>query len=701
MSVQTRFGPVAAAAGTDALTFRGIPFARSPSGERRFLPPLAPDPWSAVRHAADFGPASPQGPDLIREGLFGQPALVGNEDGCLTLNVFTPGTGGRRPVLVWIHGGGFVTGSGTDPMFDGARLAKRRDLVVVTVNYRLGSLGFLYLGEVLGPDYAHSGLNGILDQLAALRWVRENIAAFGGDPGNVTICGQSAGAVSVATLMAMPSAKGLFHRAVVQSGSAEMVRSRDSAAVVTRRYLDILGLKPNQAKALLDAPVDELMGAQPALARRLAAENDPVPVAFAPVIDGTLLPGVPLEAIRNGSAAGIPLLLGTMSNEGGLFAYEAGFPDEPDGLAARAQSLFVAPTEALAEAQARHSGNVYLYDFRWGSPVHDGRLGACHSLDLPFLFDCLDLPGIESFVGPAPPQALADRVGAAWSAFARTGEPGLGWRRFTNRERAKMTIDATASAQNAAAAVTPAANAAGVEMHGIVNLRDLGGFRTIDGLTTSHGVFFRSGLLRTPIIGDPRLGGRALSAIYDLRTPSEAREEPDLVPEGAVYHLFNVYGNEHLVEVPEDPAEGRQIMMDIYRKYIIGPSEQAAYGAMFRAMAVTEGPQLFHCASGKDRTGWAAAVLLLALGVATDAVMEDFLESNAQVVDSPAAKHIFADWSPQQRRAMEPFVRVSADYLYASLAEIDRVFGDVNSYFLNGLQVPEATLAILRRRLLA
>ena len=454
--------------------FRGLPFASAP----RFGRPGPPASWSGVRDATAYGPAAPQNPDPVHQRMVGAAPFPVAEEGCLTLNVWTPAADDtRRPVLVWIHGGAFLNGSGRDPMFDGARLAARGDVVVVTLNYRLGVFGFLQLEGRPG-----SGNLGLLDQVAALEWVRADIAAFGGDPGNVTVFGQSAGAMSVAALLAVPAAEGLFHKAVVQSGSAEGVPDAAAAAVVTREFLGLLGLGESSVDRLADLPMEELLRAQGELVAVMQARGG-MGMPFGPVVDGSVLIGQPLDAVRGGSAVGIPLIVGANLEEGRMFtelvpdpppvgadtvAALAGafFPDggkalevlrrierdaTPAGLLAAllGEHLFRAPgirlAQAHAEARARvrpdDPSTVWAYLFGWPSTAADGRLGACHSLELPFVFDTLGAPGTERFTGPGAPQALADEISGSWARFAHHGTPGGHWPAYARASRWTRVFD--------------------------------------------------------------------------------------------------------------------------------------------------------------------------------------------------------------------------------------------------------------------
>ncbi|MCP3818470.1 carboxylesterase/lipase family protein [Streptomyces sp. A3M-1-3] len=477
MIIRTAYGPVEGTSTTRGTAFKGIPFAAPPIGSLRFQPPQPPQPWAEVRPATAYGPAAPQPHDLVLEEMFGQPPFPTDEASCLTLNIWTPSPNSRGtacPVMVWLHGGAFLTGSGRDPVFDGSRLAHRHDVIVITLNYRLGALGFLHLGELLGERYAQSGNLGLLDQAAALAWIRDNIEAFGGDPGNVTVFGQSAGAMSVVSLLAMPAAAGLFHKAIVQSGSAEYVHEPAHATAVTRELLAALDIAEDAAHTLHDVPVGRLLQAQQAVGEAMRARGEGLGLPFAPVIDGVTLPEAPLDAIRNGSAAGIPVILGTNLEEGRLFLIGPDAPaideasltalfgaayDEPDkaldafralepdpsplGLLAAltGEQMFRAPTARLAETQALVSPDLWLYLFTWRSKAGNGELGACHSLELPFVFDNLDQPGIRKFTGDEPPTSLAHSMSTAWATFARFGDPGADWAPFDTDSHRTMIFD--------------------------------------------------------------------------------------------------------------------------------------------------------------------------------------------------------------------------------------------------------------------
>lgn len=465
------------------LRFAGIPFAAPPTGDRRFRPPEPPEPWRDVRDGTTFGATSLQNASPLTS-MLGEDEEPISED-CLFCNVYTPALDdARRPVLFWIHGGGFFMGSGSGPMYDGSNLVRRGDVVVVTCNYRLGALGFLYLDD-LDATRAGSGNLGILDQVAALEWVRDNIAAFGGDPDNVTVFGESAGAMSVGTLLGMPAARGLFHKAILQSGAAHNVSPAKYATQVRDDFLERLGA--DGVEAALRAGEHDVLHAQGGffletfqdIDGRLAADEQPVLLPFQPVHDQHALPEHPLDAVRAGAAAGVPVLLGTTLDEWNLFSlldpedldeerliarltrvagdghgvtdvYRRQLGDaSPKELfgAAVTDYVFRQPAIRLAEAQLAHQPDgVFMYLFTWKSPVMGGILGSCHALDVPFTFGNLS-GGLSMFLGADPPPGLGPAVQDSWLAFARNGDPSndtIGeWPAYETGRRATMELGAT------------------------------------------------------------------------------------------------------------------------------------------------------------------------------------------------------------------------------------------------------------------
>jgi para-nitrobenzyl esterase len=463
--------------------FRGVRYARA----ERFRPPTIVEPWSGVLDATAFGPTAPQNAAPLG-GLFGDRPAGGDED-CLFLNVFRPAEDAAepRPVLVWIHGGAFVSGAGSVPWYDGGPLALRGDAIVVTINYRLGALGFLHLGH-LDRAFAGSGANGIRDQVAALTWVRDNIAAFGGDPGNVTVFGESAGGMSIGTLLGTPAAAGLFHRAIAQSGACAHVHDAAGAEWVTERFLAALGLSPTAVDGVLAAPVDAVLAAQLAVQTDLEAQASRAETAagappvgrltFQPVVDGTVLPTAPLDAVAAGHAAGVPLVTGTTADEWNLFqlrsrvagsltpeqarrraalvvgddrvddvldAYRAARPSaDPDGLlcALMTDHVFRIPAIRLAEAHVPHAPRVSMYRFDYASP----NFGAVHGIDVPFAFDNLHRNGVEVLLSGLDDGArrLAARTAGAWASVARTGSPehdDLTWPAYDLDQRLTCRLD--------------------------------------------------------------------------------------------------------------------------------------------------------------------------------------------------------------------------------------------------------------------
>jgi para-nitrobenzyl esterase len=474
--VNTSNGPVLGYAEEGLGVFKGLRYGVSPAGEGRFKPPLRPHPWSEPAEAVAYGaPAIQSGlaPGERRTSPGDPPAPdepASSED-CLFLNVWTPGLDqARRPVMVWLHGGGFANGSGGAAMYDGGALARKGDVVTVTVNHRLNVFGYLHLGDIFGADYAHSGVAGMLDIVQALEWVGENIAAFGGDPGNVTIFGESGGGWKVSLLMAMPSAHGLFHKAVIQSGPGLTGRSRAEATETARKLLERLGVKsPEQ---LADIPTE-------VLSHESVAIGGDVMRLYTPVVDGQVLPRDPFEPDASPLAADIPLLIGTNKDENTLFIFShpkfGSFTDEDverhatTAVGERAARLIdelkkvfadYSPTHLvsavgtatgmwgnsirLAERKAAQAAPVFMYLLTWETPVARGRLKCPHALEIPLVFD--NVEKARNFVGRGEePQKVADQMSAAWLAFARTGDPNAAslpqWPPYDARRRATMLFD--------------------------------------------------------------------------------------------------------------------------------------------------------------------------------------------------------------------------------------------------------------------
>ena len=456
--------------------FLGIPFAKPPIGARRFCAPEPATPWAGARRADSFASSAIQGTSPMP----GTAASGPRSEDCLYLNVYTPAAdNAKRPVFFWIHGGGFTLGSGSEALYDGKNLATRGDVVVVTIHYRLGALGYLYLGGHGGESWGASANCGQLDQIAALDWVRENIAAFGGDPSNVTIAGESAGSMACATLLAMPAARALFKRAILQSGAANRMGDVESGAKLAARVLEKLGIAEKQAERIRDVPADAILQAQ------LAVGAIGTGLSFAPIVDGKTVPVQPLAAVRHGAAKDVALVIGSNRDEAKLFNAVA--PREPidEGkliervarllpkkTAARASDLVSAYRSSrearqlpatnldlydaiqgdemfriasirLAEAQRAHQPRTFMYLFTYESPARRGSLGACHALELAFVFGTLDAPTQDKFAGTGPVvEKLSENMMDAWLKFTQRGDPGhagIGeWRAYDAKDRATM-----------------------------------------------------------------------------------------------------------------------------------------------------------------------------------------------------------------------------------------------------------------------
>ncbi|HYK63408.1 MAG TPA: carboxylesterase/lipase family protein [Patescibacteria group bacterium] len=471
--------------------FKGIPFAAPPAGPFRWLPPQKPASWTGTRDARHFGGVAHQN-KLMLSPLTAFVIDGEQSEDCLYLNVWTPALDGkRRPVMVWIHGGAFTIGSGSQALYDGSVLARRGDVVVVTVNYRLGPLGFLRLADVTGGKIPSTGAEGILDQVAALEWVRDNIAEFGGDPDNVTIFGESAGGMSVGTLLATPAARGLFHKAIPQSGASHIGQPTARATRVADRVLAKLKVQAGDTAAIRALTPAQL------LTGTLLDSGMPDPelaMAYQPCIDGTHVPRAAIEMVADGSASGVAVMVGTTLDEWKLFAVmdpglhsldraglgarisrrlEAGAADAlvdsyekaraARGESVKASDLFTAietdrifrmPGIRLAQVQRRHDSRVYSYLFTWPSPAMGGVLGSCHALELGFVFGTNDMPGMAAFSGSGPEaEKLATAMQDAWLAFAQSGDPSCdsvgAWKPYDESRRATMVFGAKTQLEEA------------------------------------------------------------------------------------------------------------------------------------------------------------------------------------------------------------------------------------------------------------
>jgi len=450
--VKTTAGEVRGEVSDGVARYLGMPYAAAPFGERRLRAPAPVPAWDGVRNALEHGPTAPAPgyPEVMAEIL---PAVHIPGEEILNLSVWTPeGGGAGLPVMVWIHGGAFVNGSSSLPTYDGTAFA-RDGVVLVGVNYRLGVEGFLHL-----PDTDAN--RGLLDQVAALAWVQDNIAAFGGDAGNVTVFGESAGAMSVGALLAMPAARGLFRRAILQSGAGHHAISAATAGRVAGYAAEILGV-PATREALAGFAPERLVEVQKTLSADSASKPDPGRwgeisangMVFEPVVDGEVLQQLPVEAVAAGASAEVEIMVGSNRDEQRLFLAPTGLMESatepmlaavaaayrlPDGALDRYRALrpdaspgivladvatdwfFRIPAIRLAEVH----GRAHVYEFDWASSALGGKLGACHALELGFVFDTLTASG--GLTGNAPPQELADAMHRAWVAFAASGDPGWG-----------------------------------------------------------------------------------------------------------------------------------------------------------------------------------------------------------------------------------------------------------------------------------
>ena len=477
--LSTSLGPVRGTTSEagDVKIFRGVRYGASTEG-MRFQEAADPEPWRAARDATEFGPDCPQRPSGDVPVFASWANDLPQSEDCLFLNVWTRGMndGKKRPIMVWLHGGGYVTGSGSSHGYDGTRLAQRGDVVVVTINHRLNGFGYLYLEGVSDdPKYAHAGNLGSLDAIKALEWVRDNAAAIGGDPDNVTIFGESGGAAKVSTLMAMEAADGLFDRAIAQSGSMSLAGFEPRlATALTKNIFETAGLEPGDVEGLAALPMEEYV--------KVLMKSRTRAAYFRPVVDGSSLTRQPFSPDATPVSADIPLLVGTNRTEMRLQAGLADpgnfsltwedLPAKIEGVVgdadvdqiitgmraaypdADASEIFFQTATfqnyrgtALRQAERKSAQNqapVYMYRLDWETPVEGGRLKSPHALDIAFVFD--NVARSVSYTGTGPDQQrMADLMSDAWIAFAKTGNPNTPalpqWPQYTMGNRATMIFD--------------------------------------------------------------------------------------------------------------------------------------------------------------------------------------------------------------------------------------------------------------------
>jgi para-nitrobenzyl esterase len=489
--VDTTLGKIRGTADKGVYCFKGIPYGGPTGGRNRFMPPVPPQPWSGIRDATEYGPSSWQSfiQGATKIGMWGITGIDSMSEDCLVLNVYTSSLNdqAKRPVMVWLHGGGFFLGSGDEnPCYNGTSLAKTWDVVTVTVNHRLGVFGYLHLVELAGERYASSGNVGLLDLVAALKWIRDNISMFGGDPEKVMIHGVSGGGEKVTALMAMPAAKGLFQRAIIESGPLLTAATSEEATRTAKQFLDIVGVTPDNIDVLHEMRASTIYAGWMALPETKGFTTGKH--QFSPVVDGKVIPNHPFYPVAPSVSYDVPLIIGTSKDEMNLLLSEEPVFEKNDyegmreAILLRSRWFFgdKVTTEQindfidtyrqknpdaklmdiwihflnlrthigsirLAERKiASGDAPVYMYLFTWESPFMNGILKSCHALELPFVFNNVD-PTID-LIGDSPERfTLAKRISGAWAAFTRNGDPNHDlipfWPPYTTNDRATMIFN--------------------------------------------------------------------------------------------------------------------------------------------------------------------------------------------------------------------------------------------------------------------
>lgn len=485
---ETAYGKVKGASVNGIYTFKGVRYGAPTGGENRFMPPKEPEPWAGVKDALQYGNSAPQTNPNAKGGggeLFapvgGDEKLPESED-CLFLNVWTPGLndGGKRPVMVWLHGGGFLSGSGSGKIIAGENLARRGNVVVITLNHRLNAFGFSHFGDIGGPEYAMSGNAGMLDIVQALKWVRDNIDRFGGDPSRVMIFGESGGGQKVSMLMGCPLAKGLFHRAAIESGPGIKMLDRDKATHVSEVFLGELGLTDARLPEIQKLPTEQILAAFfPAMAKTGGMTAGLID-NFSPVIDPVVLPQHPFSPTASPYAADVPLIMGWNRTEMTLFADPAAFTVDDAEMTKRITAIHGDDTPRIIETYkakypdlsapdllfliwsdyptmlfenliaerraAQNQAATFLYRFDWKSTVQDGKYRTPHTMEIPFVFDTTKV--MASMTGGTDAAAaLAAQISDAWIALAESGDPNTAqgglptWKPYAQSDRSTMLIN--------------------------------------------------------------------------------------------------------------------------------------------------------------------------------------------------------------------------------------------------------------------